>query len=207
LLERELSLPKSWTQDPLRWQQADVPVQLGFASKPALAARMLWRSLDAGVKVAWVTADTVYGSHRPRRAGVEARQQASALAGTCQEQVEVAGQHKRVDQLVTEVAPPDWQRLSAGAGSKGARLYDWVRLPLSHSASADWPHWLLIRGSLAVGADPAELAYVLVFAPSGTTVPQMVEAIGARWTIEPCFEVGKGEVGLDEYEVRSWQGW
>ncbi len=207
LLDRELYLPKSWTADPARCREADVPADVVFATKPELAARMLWRSLDAGVPAAWVTGDTVYGSHRPLRVGLEAREQAYALAVTCQEHVLVAGQEKRVDQLAQEMAPEAWQRLSAGAGSKGPRLYDWVRLPLSSPMPAGWEHWLVIRRSMAVGAKPPDLAYVLVFAPRGTTLQEMVQVIGARWTVEQCFEVGKGEVGLDEYEVRSWHGW
>jgi hypothetical protein len=51
------------------------------------------------------------------------------------------------------------------------------------------------------------MAYVLVFAPTGTSLEEMVKAFGARWTVEQCFEEAKGEVGLDEYEVRSWHGW
>jgi len=207
LLDRELYLPKSWTQDPARCREADVPAEVGFATKPELAARMLWRTLDAGVKASWVTGDTVYGSHRPLRAGLEARQQAYAMAVTCQEQVEVAGKQQRVDHLAQEVAPQAWQRLSAGAGSKGPRLYDWVRLPLSSPVSVGWERWLVIRRSIPAGAEAVDLAYVLVFARKGTTLEQMVPVIGSRWTVEQCFEVGKGEVGLDEYEVRSWQGW
>ena len=207
LLDRELYLPKSWTADPARCREADVPAEVGFATKPELAARMLWRTLDAGVPAAWVSGDTVYGSHRPLRAGLEARKQAYALAVTCQEHVEVAGHEMRVDQLAQEVAPAAWQRLSAGAGSKGPRLYDWARLPLSSPVKASWERWLVIRRSIAVGAKPPKLAYVLVFARKGTTLQEMVQVIGARWTVEQCFEVGKGEVGLDEYEVRSWQGW
>jgi SRSO17 transposase len=57
------------------------------------------------------------------------------------------------------------------------------------------------------GADPAEMAYVLIFAPTGTSLPEMVEAFGTRWTVEQCLEEAKGEAGLDEYEVRSWHGW
>jgi SRSO17 transposase len=49
------------------------------------------------------------------------------------------------------------------------------------------------------------VSYVLVFAPGGTSLEEMVAAFGARWTVEQCFEEGKGDVGLDEYEVRSWQ--
>jgi len=207
LLDRELYLPKSWTQDPARCREADVPASVGFATKPELAARMLWRSLDAGVPAAWVTGDTVYGSHRPLRAGLEARKQAYALAVSCQEHVEVAGQPQRVDQLAQELAPEAWQRLSAGAGSKGPRLYDWARLELSSPVPAGWERWLVIRRSIAVGAKPPKMAYVLVFARKGTTLEEIVLVIGARWTVEQCFEVGKDEVGLDEYEVRSWQGW
>jgi SRSO17 transposase len=207
LLDRELYLPKSWTQDPARCREADVPASVGFATKPKLAARMLWRSLDAGVPAAWVTGDTVYGNNRPLRAGLEARQQAYALAVSCQEYVEVAGQQQRVDQLAQELAPEAWQRLSAGAGSKGPRLYDWARLELSGPVPTGWERWLVIRRSIAVGAKPPKLAYVLVFARTGTTLQEMVLVIGARWTVEQCFEVGKDEVGLDEYEVRSWQGW
>ena len=92
LVDRELYLPKSWTQDPQRCRAADVPEEVVFATKPELAARMLWRTLDAGLCAKWVTGDSVYGSHRPLRAGLEARQQAYALAVSCQEQVEVAGQ-------------------------------------------------------------------------------------------------------------------
>ena len=207
LLDRELYLPKSWTQERARCRQADVPSEVEFATKPELAARMLWRSLDAGVPAAWVTGDTVYGSHRPLRAGLEARQQAYALAVTCQEHVEVAGQERRVDQLAHSLAPDQWQRLSAGAGSKGPRLYDWARLPLSSPVPAGWERWLVIRRSIPAGGEPPDLAYVLVFARQGTPLQALVQVIGARWTVEQCFEVGKGEVGLDEYEVRSWQGW
>jgi SRSO17 transposase len=207
LLDRELYLPKSWTQDRARCQEADVPASVGFATKPELAARMLWRSLDAGVRAAWVTGDTVYGSHRPLRAGLEAREQAYALAVSCQEHVEVGGQQQRVDQLAKALAPEAWQRLSAGAESRGPRLYDCARLELSSPVPAGWQRWLVIRRSLAVGAKPPKLAYVLVFARKGTTLEEMVQVIGAGFPVEQCFEVGKGEVGLDEYEVRSWQGW
>jgi SRSO17 transposase len=207
LLDRELYLPKSWTQDPARCREADVPSEVAFATKPELAARMLWRTLEAGVPAAWVTGDTVYGSHRPLRAGLEAHEQAYALAVTCQEHVLVAGAERRVDQLAQQVPPQAWQRLSAGAGSKGPRLYDWVRLPLSSPVPAGWERWLVIRRSIPSGGEPPELAYVLVFARHGTTLEALVQVIGSRWTVEQCLEVGKGEVGLDEYEVRSWQGW
>jgi SRSO17 transposase len=207
LVDRELYLPKSWTQDPERCRVADVPEEVVFATKPELAARMLWRTLDAGLCAKWVTGDTVYGSHRPLRAGLEARQQAYALAVSCQEQVDVQGERKRVDDIADGLEPDQWQRLSAGDGSKGPREFDWARVELASPEQDGWQRWLVVRRSLLSGEKPADLAYVLVFAPTGTTLAEMAQAIGTRWTVEQCFEEGKGEVGLDHYEVRSWQGW
>lgn len=207
LVDRELYLPKSWTQDPERCRAADVPEGVVFATKPELAARMLWRTLEAGLYAKWVMGDTVYGSHRPLRAGLEARKQAYALAVCCQEQVEVQGERKRVDRIADGLEADQWQRLSAGDGSKGPRQFDWARVELSKPEQDGWQRWLVVRRSLVSGEQPADLASVLVFAPSGTRLSAMVAAIGTRWTVEQCFEEGKGEVGLDQYEVRSWQGW
>jgi len=207
LVDRELYLPKSWTQDPERCRAADVPEEVVFATKPELAGRMLWRTLDAGLCAKWVTGDTVYGSHRPLRAGLESRKQAYALAVSCQEQVEVQGERKRVDRIADGLEPDQWQRLSAGEGSKGPREFDWTCVELTKPEHDGWQRWLVVRRSLISGEKPADLAYVLVFAPSGTRLSEMAAATGTRWTVEQCFEEGKGEVGLDQYEVRSWQGW
>ena len=105
LLDRELYLPKSWTQDPARCREAHVPAEVSFATKPELAARMLARTLDAGISATWVTGDTVYGSHRPLRAVLEAREQAYALAVPRREQVQVQGEQtpRRVDHVAAWV--------------------------------------------------------------------------------------------------------
>ncbi len=94
-----------------------------------------------------------------------------------------------------------------GKGSKGPRLFAWARIELATSETSGWQRWLLVRRSFDEGTKPADIAYVLVFAPADTSLEEMVEAFGVRWTVEQCFEEGKGEVGLDEYEVRSWHGW
>jgi SRSO17 transposase len=207
LVDRELYLPKSWTEDRQRCQAAHVPGEVSFATKPELAARMLWRTLDEGLWASWVTGDTVYGNHRPLRAGLEARSQAYALAVSCQEQVEVQGERKRVDRLADALGPDQWQRITVGDGSKGPRDFDWAAVELAPPDKPGWKKWLIVRRSLVEGKKPAERAYMLVFAKVETTLAQMAEAIGTRWTVEQCFEEGKGEVGLDHYEVRSWQGW
>jgi SRSO17 transposase len=123
LLDRELYVPKRWTDDQERCREAHVPAEVTFATKPELARRMLQRTLDAGLPVAWVTGDTVYGSAQLLRADLEARKQAYALAVACKEYVEVQGTRKRVDQVARGLAKEDWQVLSAGTGSKGLRLF------------------------------------------------------------------------------------
>jgi SRSO17 transposase len=118
-IDRELYLPKSWTEDRQRCQVAGVPPEVEFATKPQLAMRMLERGFDAGLSASWVTGDSVYGGNRPLRTALEARQQAYALAITCQERVNIDGVLARVDTLVPRVEQDAWQRLSAGAEQKG----------------------------------------------------------------------------------------
>ena len=102
------------------------------------------------------------------------------------------------------VPPEGWLRLSAGEGSKGPRLYDWAYLPYRGGAPAGWEKGLPVRRRLD---EPDELAFHLTLAPEGTDLATLVRVAGTRWTIESCFEAAKGEVGLDQYEVRSWTGW
>ena len=145
LLDRELYLPKSWTENQERCREAHIPEGVSFATKPELAWRMLERTLDAGLPVSWVVGDTVYGSSQALRAALEERRQPYALAVTCKEQVEVQGERSRVDQLAHDLAREDWQILSAGAGSKGPRLFAWARIELAAPEASGWQRWLLIR--------------------------------------------------------------
>lgn len=93
-----------------------------------------------------------------------------------------------------------WRRLSAGEGAKGPRWYDWSWQPLDDPADPQWRRWLLVRRSCS---DPKEMTAYVVFAPWETPLPQVVRVAGTRWSIESGFEAAKGEVGLDDYEVRS----
>ncbi len=184
-----------------------MPPEVTFATKPELARRMLERTLDSGFPVAWVTGDTVYGNHRPLRTYLEQRRQAYALGISCREYVEVDGIRKRADPCAQQFPAQAWQVLRCGEGSKGPRLYEWAHLQTSDEVVAGWQCSLVVRRTLPSGAQPIEYAYFLVFARAGTTLQEMVQALGQRWTIEQCIELGKGEVGLDEYEVRTFHGW
>ncbi|HEX3643051.1 MAG TPA: IS701 family transposase [Ktedonobacteraceae bacterium] len=207
LLDRSLYLPKSWIQDQGRCDEANIPEEVKFATKPELAIQLINRALDAKIPIRWFVGDSVYGRSRKLRAFLEKRRKAYALAVPSNEQVVKKEKPQRVDAITAALTPNDWQCLSAGAGSKGPRLYNWAVVPLSVAEIAGWAHYLVIRQNMENGEKAPDTAYILVFAQAGTTLQQMVEAIGDRWTVEECFKIGKSDVGLDEYEVRSWQGW
>jgi len=208
-LDRALYLPEEWTCDSARRREAGIPEAVGFATKPRLAQAMVERARAAGAPAQWVTADSVYGDDRRLRRWLEAHEQAYVLAVSGKEYVHVAATwtQRRVSTLLAEVAqqPADaWQRLSAGAGAKGPRLDDWSRLPLVPPLQEGYERWFVVRRS---HSDPEELHGYVAFAPAGATLQELVSVAGSRWTIEVAFEAAKGEVGLDQYEVRSSHGW
>jgi SRSO17 transposase len=96
-----------------------------------------------------------------------------------------------------------WERVSAGAGSKGERLYDWAFVTVYQEAG--WAQGLLVRRSLGEEPEPASYRF---HAPSANLrLEDLVRVAGQRWRIEQAFQTAKGECGLDHYEVRQWHGW
>jgi SRSO17 transposase len=208
LIDRELYLPEAWAEAVARRAAAKIPPAVSFATKPQLAERMLARALAAGVPFAWVVGDEVYGSDRRLRMFLEEHARPFVLAVRCNERLWSVHQGRLGQHAAAALAAalPDtaWQCLSAGSGTKGERLYEWARVRLARPAGPAWAHWLLIRHSRS---KPEEYAYYVVFAPAAATLAELARIAGYRWTIEECFEVGKQEVGLGDYEIRSWQGW
>ena len=209
LIDRELYLPFDWIADADRCQAAHVPETVRFQTKPELAIQMLERIFHAHLPIGWVVADTVYGANLDLRTWCEQHQYSYVMAVACNEPVGLMtpdGRRRRVEVREVEALllhEQDWQRLSMSEGTKGPRLFDWAAVPLLHRWEEDGRHWLLIRRCLS---DPLQKAYYFVFGPQGTTLPEMVKAIGARWHIEEDFENAK-DMGLDHYEVRSFLGW
>jgi SRSO17 transposase len=203
-LDRALYLPEGWAGDAARRKEAGIPPGVAFATKPALALRMVERALDAGVRAAWVTGDEVYGCDGKFRQALERRRQPYVLAVRSDQCVCVGLRQVRVKALVAEAPPQAWQRLSAGDGAKGPRWYDWAGVPINGPEPEVFRRWLLVRRSVS---DPEDLAYYLCGGPPGTPAAELVRAAGLRWAIEESIEAAKGEVGLDHYEVRSWAGW
>src|SRR3954447_6331565 len=210
--DRSPALPagEAWAGDAERRRAAKVPEDVPFLTEPAIARAMLARALDAGVPCGWVPGDEVYGADRRLRAMLEERGKPYLLTVRGNDALEAeldggVGRHEAAV-LARALPPRAWRRLSAGAGTKGERLYDWARgrlLPPPDGGGDAPPRerWLLVRRSIA---DPADLAYFVVFAPAGL---RLARVAGRRWPVGECFEAAEQEVGLADYEVRSWRGW
>ena len=203
-IDRELYLPRSWTDDPERCKAAGVPKERAFATKPELARGMLTRAMEAKVPFAWITGDAVYGDDRRLRVWLEEQDCAYVLGIASNQYLWREAMHQQqAATIAKEIQPSDWQRLSAGDGAKGPRLYDWAFLPML-SWQTTRQRGLLVRRSLG---EKAELAYYAVYAPFKTPLATLVRVAGRRWGIEEGFETSKQLVGLDQYEVRTWAGW
>jgi SRSO17 transposase len=198
-----------------RLEAAHVPEDVGFATKPQIARKMIARAIAAKVPFAFVAADSVYGTGdietMLRKAGK------GLCSGCCfQSCVPFLGQEALVGGTAADIAQSlaksAWRRLSAGEGTKGPRLHDWAYLELadldageySDTLTGPWTRGLLIRRSIA---DPADLAFFSTWCPKGTTMAKLVAIEGHRWAIEDSFETAKNEFGLDHNETRSWHGW
>jgi SRSO17 transposase len=190
-----------------RIDNGQIGVFVGYASRlgHALLDRELYLPKAwADDPARWVTGDSVYGDDRRLRMWLEGQPQAYVLAVSGQEYVWLEGQQRQVKRLLVALPEEGGTRLSAGEGATGPRWYDWRWLPLADPLAPAWRRWLLVRRSVSA---PTELQASVVFAPQNTTLAEVARVAGPRWVIEQLFEAVKGEVGLDQYEVRSWTGW
>jgi SRSO17 transposase len=137
---------------------------------------------------------------------LEEQQKNYVLAVPETHMVWVQGRQQPVGLLAALLPDEAWVVLSAGEGSKGSRLYEWawLQLPEETEATSERARWVLIRRSLT---DPSERAYYRVYGPASITLAELVRVTGSRWKIEEGYEQAKGEVGLDQYEVRTWRAW
>jgi hypothetical protein len=169
-----------------------------------LAKRLLARAFAAGVPAEWVVADSLYGRAAHFRPYLEGQERPSVVGILPVQAVEHAGHRQRAKTLAASLPPAAWMRQSAGAGAQGERVHDWRCVPLSAGAPAGWARWLLVRRSLS---DPHECAYFQAYGPLETSREELVRVAGLRWAIEEGIAQAKGEVGLDQYEGRSWTAW
>lgn len=208
LIDRELYIPKSWTDDRDRCAEAGIGSDVGagvgeveFATKPELARRMLERLITTHgqATVAWFTADEAYGDNPGLCGWLDVREINYVMAVSCDHRFATPTGPRRADELAASAPKRGWQRLSAGAGSKGQRLYDWLFV----DPGTD-DHLLLVRRSVS---KPGELAYYICHTRAPVPLAELVRVAGSRWGVEESFQFAKNETGLDHYQVRKYQAW
>jgi SRSO17 transposase len=213
-VDRELYLPKEWTDDADRLKAAHVPDEVGFATKPQIARQMIARALAAKVPFAFVAADSVYGTGdietmlRKAGKGYVLGVAANHVFRSWGKKQLIGGTATKIAQSLSKSA---WRRLSSGEGTKGPRLHDWAYLELADldvaqynsTLTGQWTRGLLIRRNIADGA----MAFFSTWCPKGTSAKKLIAVEGRRWAIEDSFESAKNELGLDHNESRSWHGW
>jgi SRSO17 transposase len=201
LVDRRLYVPRSWIDDPERCAAAGIPADLAFATKPQLAWDMIAAALGAGIRVGFVTGDECYGRDPALRVHLREHEVGYVLAIARNQRTQLsAGLRERVDVTEANLSALVWQRYSCGPGSKGPRFYDWAIVHIDGDDPGE--HRLLIRRNRA-----GELAYYLCWTPTPVPLSALVRAAGARWAVEESFQIGKGQVGLDHYQCRTWTAW
>ena len=229
LVDKRLYLPESWTSDQGRCESAGVPVdKRQYRSKTELALEMVERALERGhLKAGWVAADDAFGlspSFRENLAALGMNYVLDVPAGFTVWPVEPewttpayqgfgrprkprlrSGQRRTMAERSDELPEDVWREITVAQGSQGPRTYSFsaqrVR-PTSRRKPGEI-HWAVYRRNL----DGSEPRYYLSNAPEDTPLETLAYVGGSRWRIETEFETEKSDVGLDEYETRTWAGW
>jgi len=205
-IDRRLYMPKCWIEDKERRDEAGVPEELAFATKPEMALEMVQEATAAGIPYRWVTGDCAYGDYDKMREWLEENGKCYVLNISQKEYID----DENIGSLLSKLPSEGWIEASCGDGSKGVRVYDWQIVETSGVVPKGWKRVILIRRSISersVHSKPEEMKAYIAFAPEDTPDKKLVEVAGTRWTVETCFKESKGEVGLDHYEVRSYDGW
>jgi SRSO17 transposase len=203
-VDRALYLPRTWTDDPERCRTAGIPTTVRFATKLMLAQRMLERAAAAAIPARWVVADSFYGRSHAFRRWLEEQGWSYVLMVPKTTCVWYDGRRQTATKLGEQLPHDAWVVRSVGMGVQGERCSWWACLPLSAACPAGMRRWLLIQQAVD---DASDRAYHLAYGPVDTSVDELLRVCGSRWQIEEGFAQAKGEVGLDQYEVRTWTAW
>ncbi len=231
LVDMRLFLPEAWTADPARCRVAGVPAGVGYQSKADLGLAMLRQARAAGhLAGTWVAGDDAYGMVPTLRDALDAEGWHYVLdvpkttpiftdvaatvvppwsgrgrRPTTPHLAPEAPPARTVEAVAAGLPPAVWQEVTVAEGALGPRTYLFVarRVWESRDGLPGRACWLLLRRNL----DGSEPRYYLSNAPAATPLLTLAQVAAARWIIETEFQTAKGETGLDEYEVRGWQGW
>jgi SRSO17 transposase len=203
-IDRALYLPEQWAYDLKRRAEAGVPEEVAFANKIELAKRMLERAFEAGVPARWVAADSFYGRSHEFRAWLEEHGRAYAVMVPKTNMVPLGGRKKKIERLAERLPEDAFSEVPPVQDSGERRPWEWACLGLAADPKKGMSRWLLVRRGTD---DPEELAFYQAYGPEDTSVEELVRICQKRWAIEVAFEEAKGEIGMDQYEVRKWGAW
>jgi len=199
-IDRRLYIPKEWAENKERRAEAGVPEDLKFQTKPEMALEMIKEATAAGMPYKWVTGDCAYGDYDEMRKWLEENGKCYVLNISRKEYID----NESIEAIMSKLPSDGWFETSCGDGSKGERIYDWQIVETSGIVPKGLKRVILIRRSQS---KPKEVKAHIAFAPQDTPDKKLIEVAGTRWTVESCFKESKSEVGLDHYEVRSYDGW
>ena len=229
LVDKRLYLPESWTSDSGRCDAAGVPAERRrYRSKTELALEMVARALERDhLKAGWVAGDDAFGMSPSFRNGLAALGMRYVLdvpagftawptepewtspayqgCGRPRKPKLVGGQRQTMAERSDELPQDAWREITVAQGSQGPRTYSFSaqRVRPTSKRKPDEIHWAVYRRNL----DGSEPRYYLSNAPEDTPLETLAYVSGSRWRIETEFETEKSDVGLDEYETRTWAGW
>jgi len=203
-IDRRLYIPEEWIEDENRRKEAGVPETAAFQTKPEMALEMIKEATTAGVPYTWVTGDCVYGDFTDIRHFLEKNGKCYVMNVSGKAYVWRGNKQESVGSILKNLPREGWFEESCGSGSKGERLYDWLIVDINPGMTEGFKRSMLVRRSKS---EQNELKAYICFAPVDAPSQKLVETAGTRWTVETCFKESKSEVGLDQYEVRSYDGW
>jgi SRSO17 transposase len=211
LLDHQLYLPEPWTKDMARRKKTRVPPEVTFQTKPQIAAALVARS---SVRFDWITADEEFGRDGDFLDAMEQHQQRYLVEVPCDTTVWLdKPMHQTPDvhvwqvRLLADAIPAKaWHVIKLREGAKGPLAFEFARLRVwsVRHRHAGPPVWLLIRRSLE---RVPEIKYYVSNAELEVPLETMALVTGVRWRVEEFFEDGKGQLGMAQYEARSWTSW
>jgi SRSO17 transposase len=211
LLDHQLYLPEAWAADAARRKKTRVPPEVTFQTKPQIAAALLARS---STRFDWITADAEFGRDGAFLDALEGRGQRYLLEIPCDTTVWLSEPVQQTPdayvwpvRLLAEGLPATaWQVIKLREGAKGPLAFEFARMRVwsVRHRHAGPPLWLVFRRSLERSP---EVKYYFSNASPDTPLETMALATGVRWRVEEFFEDGKGQLGMAQYEARSWTSW
>jgi SRSO17 transposase len=197
-------MPEDWIKDRARCKGAGVPEEVVFQTKPQMALEMIQEAAAVDFPFRWVTGDCVYGDYRDIRQWLEQNEKCYVMSVSGKEYVWQGFKQNSIGSILKNLPVEGWFEASCGDGSKGTRMYDWLIVEINAPPKEGWKRVMLVRRSKTA---PDQLRAYICFAPDGTPNQKFIEIAGIRWTVEMCFKECKSEVGMDQYEFRSYDGW